>query len=299
MKVLITGGAGFIGSHLAAAWARRGASVTILDNMRTGNPANLDGIPCELVTGSVQDASLVERLCKGVDYVHHMAALVSVPESMSKPEETESINVLGTLNVLNGCRAGGVKKLVYSSTSAVYGLIDRPIHHESDLPDPLSPYAITKLAGEYYLGLYTRAYGVPTVALRYFNVYGPRQDPKSPYAAAVAIFSDKARAGQPLTIYGDGEQTRDFVFVEDVVAANMLAAEKGEGLYNVACGGRITVNDLAREIVGIAGSTSQIVHATERPGDVKHSRGSCDRLKALGWVPSVSLAEGLRRTIGT
>jgi UDP-glucose 4-epimerase len=217
---------------------------------------------------------------------------------MAEPELTESINVLGTLNVLKGCRAAGVRKVVFSSTSAVYGLADRPIHRETDLPDPLSPYAITKLAGEHYLALFARAYGVPTVALRYFNVYGPRQDPKSPYAAAVAIFAEKARSGQPITIFGDGDQTRDFVFVGDVVAANILAAEKGTGVYNVACGGRITVNDLAREIIALSGRTVPINYAPERAGDVRHSRGSSERLQALGWSPAVPLAEGLRRTIG-
>lgn len=297
-RILITGGAGFIGSHLAAAWTSRGAEVLVLDSLRSGFRRNLEGIPCVFHEGSVEDAALVRRLCEGVDVVHHLAALVSVPESMEKPELTEAINVGGTLNVLEGARRAGVSKVVLSSTSAVYGMVDRPIHSESDLPDPVSPYAITKLASEHYLSLYERAYGVPTMSLRYFNVYGPRQDPKSPYAAAVAIFADKARANQPITIFGDGEQTRDFVFVEDVVAANLLAAETGSGVANVACGGRITINDLAGEVIRLTGSTSRIEYHAPRAGDVKHSRGNAERLKTLGWSPKVSLEEGLRRTLG-
>jgi UDP-glucose 4-epimerase len=271
--------------------------VTVLDNLRTGKAENLEGVPVQFVEGTVEDRSQVRDLCRGIDYVHHLAALVSVPESMEQPELTEAINVLGTINVLEGCRAAQVRKLVLSSTSAVYGTIERPIHRETDLPDPLSPYAITKLSAEHYLSLYQRAYGVPTTVLRYFNVYGPRQDPKSAYAAAVAIFSDRARRNAPLTIYGDGEQTRDFVFVEDVVAANLLAARQGSGTYNVACGTRLTVNDLARQIIQTANSTSQIEYAAPRAGDVKHSRGDSERLRALGWRPAVDLAEGLRRTL--
>lgn len=298
-QVLITGGAGFIGSHLAAAWLARGARVTVLDNLRSGYLRNLAGLAVDFIEGSVEDADLVARLCEGKHYVHHLAAMVSVPESMAKPREAEAINVLGTLNVLEGCRRAGVAKLVYSSTSAVYGPIDRPIHSEADLPDPLSPYAITKLAGEHYLGLYRRIHKVPSVALRYFNVYGPRQDPGSAYAAAVAIFAERARRGEPLHIHGDGEQTRDFVFVEDVAAANLLAAERGDGLYNVACGTRITVNDLARMIINLSGSSSQIQHGPERAGDIRHSRGSSERIQALGWSPRVELAEGLRRCLET
>lgn len=295
--ILITGGAGFIGSHLAAAWAARGARVRVLDSLRTGHRRNLDGIPHDFLEGSVEDASLVREAMEGVDYVHHLAALVSVPESMEKPELTESINVLGTLNVLKAAKAAGVKKFVLSSTSAVYGMVDRPVHTEDDLPAPASPYAITKLAGEHYTHLWREAFGLPTVVLRYFNVYGPRQDPKSPYAAAVAIFAAKARAGEPLRIFDDGEQTRDFVFVGDVVAANLLAAERATGLFNVSCGTRLTVNELAREIVALCGSASPIEHAPPRPGDVRHSRGSSDRLRALGWAPATDLATGLRATL--
>lgn len=295
--VLITGGAGFIGSHIAAAWAARGARVRVLDSLRTGHRRNLEGIPHEFLEGSVEDPALVARAVEGVDYIHHLAALVSVPESMEKPELTESINVVGTLNVLKAARAAGAKKFVLSSTSAVYGMAERPIHRETDLPEPASPYAITKLAGEHYTHLWREAFGLPTVVLRYFNVYGPRQDPKSPYAAAVAIFAEKARAGEPLRIFDDGEQTRDFIYVGDVVAANLLVAEKATGLFNVSCGTRLTVNELAREIVSLCKSNSPIVHAPPRPGDIRHSRGSSDKLQALGWKPQTGLAKGLEETL--
>ncbi|MDK2971450.1 MAG: UDP-glucose 4-epimerase [Candidatus Sumerlaeota bacterium] len=296
-SVLITGGAGFIGSHLARAWVARGARVVVLDSLRTGHRANLAGVDCQFVEGSVEDAALVRRCAEGIDVIHHLAALVSVPESMEKPALTEAINVLGTLNVLEAARAARVGKVVFSSTSAVYGMIDRPMHAETDLPAPASPYAITKLAGEHYMHLYAEAFGVPTICFRYFNVYGPRQDPKSPYAAAVAIFADLARAGKPLRVYDDGEQTRDFVHVNDVVAANLLGAETGSGVFNVACGTRITVNDLARKIIATAGSSSQIEYAPPRPGDIRHSRGDSTKLRALGWQPAVTLDEGLQLTL--
>lgn len=297
MKVLITGGAGFIGSHLADAWNRRGARVVVLDSLRTGHRANLEGIPCEFVEGSIEDGDLVARLCEGVDVIHHLAAMVSVPESVANPRETVAINTQGTINVLEGARLAGVRRVVFSSTSAVYGEADRPIHREADLPEPLSPYAITKLSGEHYLAAYQKLHGLETVSLRYFNVYGPRQDPESPYAAAIAIFVKKALAGESIIIFGDGNQTRDFIFVGDVVAANLLAAEKGIGVYNVSTGERITINDLATKIRELTASSSPIIHEPPRAGDVMHSRGDATRLRELGWKPQTLLEEGLERTI--
>ncbi len=295
--VLVTGGAGFIGSHLVRGWMEEGATVRVLDNFRSGHASNLKGLDCELVEGSVENAETVRKVMRGCDYVHHLAALVSVPESMDKPGETERINVLGTLNVLQTAREEAVRKVVFSSTSAVYGMVDRPLHRETDLPQPLSPYAISKLAAEHYCMLFDQSFGLKTTVLRYFNVYGPRQDPNSPYAAAVATFTNHAQSNKVLTIHGDGNQTRDFVFVEDVVRANIIAAKRATGLFNVATGGRMTVNDLATEIVRCAGSASKIVHETPRLGDVRHSCGDSSRLRALGWKPLVTLAEGLDSTI--
>lgn len=297
MKVLITGGAGFIGSHLAARCAADGHEVAVLDNMRTGKAANLEGVECRLIEGSVEERNLVLRAASGASVIFHLAALVSVPESMEKPEQAERVNVLGTLNVLEAAREAGAR-VVFSSTSAVYGDVERPRHAEEDLPEPGSPYAISKLGAEHYCELYRRHHHVPVIVFRYFNVYGPRQDPASPYAAAIAIFSHLARSGHPLTIYGDGEQTRDFVFVEDVVEANMMAIKAPCGLYNVATGERMTITHIAETIREAAGSSSPIRYAEKRPGDVLHSCGDARRLRGLGWRPSVTLLEGLRRTLG-
>jgi len=296
-QVLITGGAGFIGHHLAKAWLERGAKVRVLDNLRSGNRDNLSGLDVEFVEGSVEDSKLVLEAAANVDYVHHFAALVSVPESVDSPELTESININGTLNVLNAAREHGAKKVVLASSAAVYGTIERPVHRESDIPDPLSPYAITKLAGEYYLRMFEKIHGLPTVSLRYFNVFGPKQDPHNPYAAAIAKFSDSALKNEPITIFGDGEQTRDFIHVDDVVAANLLVAEtdtsNGDGVYNVSRNERMTVNDLAKLIIEKSGSKSVITYHPPRKGDVLHSRGDATKLMELGWKPKVTLEEGI------
>jgi nucleoside-diphosphate-sugar epimerase len=296
MKVLITGGAGFIGSHLTRAWLARGAEVTVIDSLRTGKKKNLDGLDCQFVQGTIEDKDLVSQLAEGVDYIHHLAALVSVPESVEYPEIAESINIQGTRNVLDAAKKWGVKKVVLSSTCAVYGDTIRPAHSEDDCPAPASPYAITKLAAENYTNYYRQVMGVPTVVLRYFNVYGPGQSPKSAYASVIPAFIDKALKNEPLYIYGDGEQTRDFVFVGDIVAANLITAELGEGLYNVGNGVRTTVNDLANSIIGLSNSKSQINHLEERAGDVRDSQGIANRLRDLGWVPQTTMEQGMKVT---
>lgn len=295
--VLITGGAGFIGHHLAKAWLERGAQVRVLDNFRTGYRRNIESLGVELFEGSTENAELVAQAATGVQVIHHFAAVVSVPESVENPHLTESINITGTLNLLGAARKAGVQKIVFASSSAVYGNTERPQHRETDLPVPQSPYAITKLAGEHYMEMARLLFSVPTVSLRYFNVFGPRQDPNSPYAAAIAKFTASAQAGLPLTIFGTGEQTRDFIHVSDVVAANLLAAETGSGVYNVSRNEKITVNELARLIIQQSGSGSEIEYQPARPGDVLHSRGNSDRLMALGWKPQVSLEAGIAELI--
>jgi len=297
MRILVTGGAGFIGSNIVEHFHRTD-EVVVLDSLRSGFERNLDGFKARLVKGSVTDRSVVEEAAKGVDYIFHLAALVSVPESVEKPHETVEINVLGTLNVLDAARKHKVKKVVISSSAAVYG--DNPTvpKTESMLPEPKSPYAITKLDAEYYAKMYTSEFNLPVVCLRYFNVFGPRQNPRSQYAAAVPIFIDRAINNGEITIYGDGEQTRDFIFVKDVVAANVLAARSAlPGVYNIACGGRITINQLAKAIIALTKSTSTIHHAGERAGDVKHSQADIRQARTFGFSPRYSLDDGLKPTV--
>ncbi|MGH7995259.1 MAG: NAD-dependent epimerase/dehydratase family protein [Opitutaceae bacterium] len=298
MKVLITGGAGFIGSHLARYFQRR-ADVRVLDSLRTGRRSNLAGLEAEFVEGSILDAEAVARAVRGMDYVFHLAAMVSVPESVARPRECVALNVTGLLNVLEAAAAAGVRKLVFSSSSAVYGDNPEVPKHEAMRPEPRSPYAVTKLDGEFYCQQYAEAGRLPTAALRFFNVFGPRQDPAGPYAAAVPIFMRQALAGEPLTIFGDGGQTRDFIYVQDIVAANAFAATTPglTGVYNAGYGGQITILELARRIVALAGSHSEIRHAPARAGDVRHSRASVDKLAAAGFRPAGSLEAGLAATL--
>jgi UDP-glucose 4-epimerase len=297
MNILVTGGAGFIGSHIVEHF-HRDHRVTVLDSLRSGYRKNVDPFDVDFVEGSVTDEGLVDKVTEGVDYVFHLAALVSVPESMEKPGETVRINTIGILNVLEAARRHGVKKVVLSSSAAIYGDNPKVPKIEDMLPEPKSPYAVTKLDGEYYLKMFHQEYGLETVSLRYFNVFGPRQDPKSQYAAAIPIFMARALRNEDLTIFGDGEQTRDFIFVKDVVKANVLATTPGvTGLYNVARGEKITINDLARRIIEMTGSSSKIVYTSERPGDVKHSLADTARIRSLGFVPSASREEGLSETV--
>lgn len=299
MKILITGGAGFIGSHIAELYQSRAEEIRILDNLRTGYRHNLDGLRHTFIEGSVTDRDHVRKAVEGVDYVFHMAALVSVPESMAKPGECVDINVHGLLNVLEEASAAGVRKLVFASSAAVYG--DNPTvpKLETMLPEPKSPYAITKLDGEHYLGMFQNEGRLETAAIRFFNVFGPRQDPKGAYAAAVPIFIEKALRGEDITVFGDGGQTRDFIYVKDIAGALSFAAETPgvTGVFNAGYGGQITINDLADRVIHLAGSASKVIHAAERAGDVRHSRASADKLRAAGWIPLHSLGEGLARTL--
>jgi UDP-glucose 4-epimerase len=298
MRVLVTGGAGFIGSHIVEHFQGK-AEIRVLDNLRSGYRENLGGLEHDFIEGSITDRPLVREAVEGVDYIFHMAAMISVPESMEKPCECVEINTLGTLVVLEEAAAAGVRKLCFSSSAANYG--DNPAvpKVETMLPEPKSPYAVTKLDGEYYCEMFTREGRLDTAVMRYFNVFGPRQDPGSAYAAAVPIFIDKAVKDESITVFGDGEQTRDFIYVKDVVAANaFLAMNPTEpGCYNVAYGGRLTINDLAQKIIALTGSKSNIKHAAERPGDVKHSMASVQRLMNAGFAPGSNFDEGLRSTI--
>ena len=297
MRVLITGGAGFIGSHIAEYFNGK-AEIRVLDNLRSGYRKNLDGINAEFIEGDIRDRKTVAEAIRGVDYVFHLAAMVSVPESMFKIQECVDINVNGLLVVLEEAEKAGVKKLCFSTSAAIYG--DNPVvpKIETMIPEPKSPYAITKLDGEYYCGMFTREGRLKTACLRYFNVFGPRQDPKSAYAAAIPIFTAKAVANEDITIFGDGEQTRDFLYVKDIVSANVfMAMHDFTGVYNIAYGKRITINDLVKQIVDVTGSKSRVLHLAERPGDVKHSMAGVDKLKSTGFKPEYTFEIGMEKTI--
>jgi UDP-glucose 4-epimerase len=298
MKILITGGAGFIASHIAETLQGK-AEIRVLDNLRTGYRRNLDGLNVEFVEGSITDPAIVQQAVQGVDYVFHLAAMISVPESMGDPGTCVDINVQGLLNVLDASARAGVKKLCFSSSSAIYGENPESPKHEDMTPDPRSPYAVTKLDGEYYGDLFTREGRLACVSLRYFNVFGPRQDPKSAYAAAIPIFLDKAVKGEPLTIFGDGEQTRDFVYVKDIAAANIYFCTESDatGTYNIGYGASTTVNALAQQIIDTLGSSSTIEHAPIRAGDVKHSCASIAKARAAGFEPQGDFEGGLGETV--
>ena len=299
MKILVTGGSGFIGSHIVEHYQGSAGEIRVLDNLRTGNRHNLEGLRHTFIEGSVTDRALVREAVKGVDYIFHLAAMVSVPESMAKPGECVDINVHGLLNVLEEAAAAGVKKLVFASSAAVYG--DNPVvpKTESMIPEPKSPYAITKLDGEYYLGMFQSEGRLETAAIRFFNVFGPRQDPRGAYAAAVPIFIEKAVRGEDITIFGDGGQTRDFIYVKDIAGALAFAAETPgvTGVFNAGYGGQISIRDLAERLISTAGSSSKVLHAPERAGDVRHSLASAEKLRDTGWLPLHTLEEGLALTL--
>lgn len=300
MRILITGGAGFIGSHIAEALHQR-AEVRVLDNLRTGRRDNLNGLNVHFIEGSILDRDRLRDLLQGVHYVFHLAAMVSVPESMRNPIECTEMNTIGLLTVLDESMKAGVKKLCLSSSAAIYG--DNPVipKVESMTPEPKSPYGVTKLDGEYYCGIYHQERWLETVCLRYFNVFGPRQDPASQYAAVIPKFIEQALAGRPLTIFGDGQQTRDFVSVKDVVAANVALTMEMEsdctGVFNVAGGRRMTVEELARRIIRQTNSPSTIEFLPPRSGDVTHSVASIDKLRNSGVNVGADFDADLNETI--
>lgn len=298
MNFLITGGAGFIGSHLAEALQQAGG-VRILDNQRTGYLRNLDGLNAQFINGSVLDRETVAACMHGVDCVFHLAAMVSVPESVQAPRDCQEINGVGLLNVLEAAAAAGVRKVFLASSAAVYG--DNPAvpKVESMLPEPKSPYAYTKLLGEHCCRFFHEEGKVQTVCLRFFNVFGPRQDPRGAYAAAVPIFIERALRGEDIVVHGDGGQTRDFIFVKDIVAAILHVTLTPEitGVFNAGYGLTTTVRSLAEEIIRLSGSRSRIVSGPVRPGDVRHSRAAVERLAATGFKPTGSLESGLAETL--
>ena len=297
-RILITGGAGFIGSHLARHFADQ-AEVTVLDDLRSGYARNLEGVRCRFLQGSIRDDDALSQAIAGAQEVYHLAAMVSVPESVAKPAECAELNTEGTRRVLAAALAAGSRKVVLASSAAIYG--DNPTvpKLESMPPEPKSPYAETKLAGENLLEAYRRSHGLGTTSLRFFNVFGPRQDPRSAYAAAVPIFIAKALRDEPISIHGDGGQTRDFIHVSDIVGALAYAGASNDmaGTYNVGYGRSQSILALAQEIVRLTGSKSAIEHLPPRAGDVRHSLASTERLLAAGWKARSSVSAGLAETI--
>lgn len=297
-RILITGGAGFIGSHLTRHFAEQ-AEVTVLDDLRSGYARNLDGVRCRFLQGSILDDVALKQAISGAEEVYHLAAMISVPESVAKPAECAKLNTEGTQRVLDAALNAGVRKVVLASSAAIYG--DNPTvpKLESMTPEPKSPYAETKLAGEKLLAQYTRAHGLGTTSLRFFNVFGPQQDPRSAYAAAVPIFIAKALRDEPIGIHGDGGQTRDFIHVADIVGALAYAGHSKDmsGTYNVGYGQSQSILALAQEIIRLTGSKSTIEHLPSRAGDVRHSLASTERLLSAGWKPQSTVSLGLAETI--
>jgi UDP-glucose 4-epimerase len=301
---LVTGGAGFIGSHLVEALIRRGGRVRVLDNLSTGKVENLAQVvrDVELISGDVSDEAAVKRAVAGCEVVFHQAALASVPRSLEEPIATHAACATGTLTVLDEARKAGVRRVVYAGSSSAYGNPSQGTgaKRETDLPSPLSPYAAAKLAGEMYCQSFWRSYGFPTVVLRYFNVFGARQDPSGPYAAVIPLFVNAILAGQQPTIFGDGRQTRDFTYVENVVRANLLAAEANAAageILNVGSGVAYSLLDVLRELNAILGTNTEPLFQPSRAGDVRDSLADISRAREmLGYEPAIGFVEGLRRT---
>ena len=301
MRTLVTGGAGFIGSHLVDRLLADGHDVRVLDSFSTGKRENLAHVRDRITLheADLRDARAVERAAEGCEVIFHEAAVVSVPYSVEHPQETHDVNLQGTLNVLLAARSRGVRRVVFASSAAIYGEEPTLPKSEAMVPEPIAPYGVEKLACEHYLRTFAKLYGVETVALRYFNVFGPRQDPSSPYSGVISVFVQRLLANEPITIFGDGLQSRDFVEVRDVVEANLLAATVPASgvsgrVFNVARGERTTLLELASLLGTLAGRTAGPTLAAERAGDIRHSHAAIDRARAaLGYVPKISVEAGL------
>ena len=300
---LVTGGAGFIGSHLVEELVRRGEQVRVLDNFSTGKRENLTPFlgEIELIEGDMRSYHIVREAVQGTDYVLHQGALPSVPRSINDPITTNEVNVGGTLNILDAARDAGVKRVVYASSSSVYGANKALPKQEEMMPQPISPYAVAKLTGEKYCHVFSRTYGLETVALRYFNVFGPRQDPESAYAAFIPKFIVGMMEGQALVIDGDGSQSRDFTYVSNVVRGNLLAleAEGGGGeMFNMACGSSMSLNDIVEHLRRLLGCEGDIAYGPPRAGDVPMSLADIGRARErLGYEPEISVEEGLEKVV--
>ncbi|MFC2093012.1 SDR family oxidoreductase [Bacteroidota bacterium] len=303
MKFLVTGGAGFIGSNIVEELLKKGHSVRVLDNFSTGKRENLGEFKSdiELFEGDIRSYHIVRQAVNGIEVILHQAALPSVPRSINDPITTNEVNVMGTLNILDAAKDAGVKRIIYASSSSVYG--DNPVlpKREDMLPNPLSPYAVSKLAGEKYCHVFSKLYGIETVILRYFNVFGPRQDPNSQYSAVIPKFIKLMSKNQRPTIYGDGTQSRDFTYVANIVKGNLLAATKDvkSGLVmNCANHGQVTLNELVKQINNLLNKNIEPIYADPRPGDIKHSFANIDKIKnSIEFIPRINFVSGLDLTI--
>lgn len=302
-EILVTGGAGFIGSHLATRFVEMGHRVRVFDNLSTGKRENLAhlGGQVEFVEADLRDADACLRACGGVEFVFHEAALGSVPKSVDEPQPSHDVNINGTFNMLRAAVDRKVRRFIYAGSSSAYGDSEVSPKHEGLIPRPLSPYAVQKLTGEHYCGAFSTCFGLETITLRYFNVFGERQDPKSQYAAAIPAFVTAILRGEPPTIYGDGEQSRDFTYIDNVVDGNVLAMTvartRGETV-NLACGGRNTINQVIAAINRALGTNVKPRYVAPRAGDVKHSCADIELAKRLlRFQPSIGFEEGLRRAI--